>query len=152
MAAGVFSIHGDGQTVSTAITILEVTAPSTGSLELIEAWLGQTGVTSVTMARIRILRKATTITGGASPPSAVPDEGSPAFGGTIKWLATAEGSDGNVERDEPFNYLNGWRWYPVDVFGRDRIWVPPSGIIALKFPVAPTSASFSFGMKVVEHG
>ncbi|MGH2625671.1 MAG: hypothetical protein ACRDHY_03345, partial [Anaerolineales bacterium] len=39
--------------------------------------------------------------------------------------------------DEGFNWLNGWLWVPAP---EERIWVPPSGRIVLKLPVAPSPA------------
>lgn len=148
MASGTYIIHGDAQTIATAITILEVTAPSTGSLVLYRAWVQQSSSTTSAMQRIRILRKSATITGTASPPSAVPTEvGMPASGMTIKWIATAEGTDGVILTEETFNVLNGYLYLPVP---EERFYVPPSGIIALKFPAAPSSASFTFGMVLRE--
>lgn len=150
MARGVYSVHGDAQTVSTAITILEVTAPSTAVLELTRAWVVQSSSTTSAMARIRILRKTATITGTASPPTAIALDAAAASGATIKWIATAEGTDGNVIVEEAFNILNGWVWVPST--SRTRIIVPPSGLIALKFPAAPTSASYTFGFEYEEIG
>lgn len=149
-ASGTYTVHGDAQAVSTAITILEVTAPSVSCLQLIRAWVGQSSSTSSAMARIQILRKSATITGTASPPTPRPLEiGMPASGVTVKWIATGEGTDGVLLDEETFNILNGWLWLPVP---EERIWVPPSGIIALKFPAAPTSANWTFGMTFREIG
>lgn len=148
-ARGTYSVHGDAQTVSTAITVLELTAPSTASLELLKAWLSQSNILASTQARIRLLRKTGTITGTASPPSPVALGGDQAAGATAKWIATGEGTDGNVLIEDCFNYLNGWLWVPVP---EERIIIPPSGIIALKFPAAPTSASWSFGLMWREIG
>ena len=99
MASGTYTVHADAQAVSTAITILEITAPATESLEIYRAWVQQSSTTTSAQVRIQILRKAGTITGTASPPSAVPVEvGFPASGATIKWKATAEGTDGVILR------------------------------------------------------
>ena len=150
MARGVYSVHGDAQAVSTAITILEIDAASTNTLEIKRAWCQQSSSTTSAMNRIRILRKSGTITGTASPPSAIPLDASAASGVTVKWLATAEGTDGNVLYEEAFNILNGWVWVPASP--QERIIVPPSGIIALKFPAAPTSANYTFGFVWEEIG
>ena len=149
MARGFYDVHGDAETVATAITILEVTAPSTAVIKVYRAWVEQSSVTTSTTTRIRILRKTATITGTASPPTPAPVDASAASGATVKWIATAEGTDGTVIHEEAFNYLNGWVWLPVP---EERIIVPPSGIIALKFPAAPTSASWTFGMSYEEIG
>lgn len=149
-SSGVFSVHGDAQAVSTAITVLELTAPSSGMLEILRAWVVQSSSTTSAMARIQILRKSATITGTASPPSPVPHQiGQAASGITVKWKATAEGTDGVIPIDDAFNVLNGWLYLPVP---EERIWVPPSGILALKFPAAPPSANWTFGMSFRELG
>lgn len=149
-SSGVYTVHGDAQAVSTAITILEVTAPSSGCLEIIRAWVSQSSSTSSAQARIQLLRKAGTITGTASPPTPVPTQvGQAASGVTVKWKATVEGTDGVIPVDDAFNILSGWLWLPVP---EERIWVPPSGIIALKFPSAPTSANWTFGIGYKEYG
>lgn len=149
VSTGTYEVHGDAQTVATAITILEVTAPATGMYKLLRAYVNQSSVTTSTTTRIRLLRKSGTITGTASPPSAVPTQvGQAAFDGTVKWIATVEGTDGVFIKEEAFNYLSGWEL----VFGdAEAPWVPPSGIIALKFPAAPTSASWTFGLVLQQY-
>lgn len=149
MARGMYTVHGDAQTVSTAITILEVAAPATAILKIYRAWVEQSSVTTSTATRIRLLRKTGTITGTATPPTPTAVDASAASGVTVKWIATVEGTDGNVLIEEAFNYLNGWVWLPVP---EERIIVPPSGIIALKFPAAPTSAAWTFGFDYEEIG
>jgi hypothetical protein len=143
-ASGTYTVHADAQTISTAITILELTAPATGMLEIVRAWCQQSSTTTSNQVRIQLLRKSGTITGTATPPSAVPHQvGQQAWDGTVKWKATAEGTDGVIPLEENFNILNGWLYLPVP---DERVWVPPSGIIALKFPAAPPSASWSYGI------
>ena len=139
-----YSVHGDAQAVSTAITVLEVAAPATASLELVRAWVAQSSSTTSQMVRIQLLRKSGTITGTASPPTPVPRMvGQGASTTTVKWKATAEGTDGVIYIDDAFNSLNGWLWLPVP---EERLVVPPSGIIALKFPAPPLSANWTFGL------
>lgn len=150
MARGVYEVHGDAQVVATAITILELTAPSTAVLEILKAWVTQSSITASTAGRMRLLRKTATITGTASPPTPVALDASAAAGATAKWLATAEGTDGNVIDEQGFNFLNGYLWTPITA--RSRLLIPPSGIIALKFPAAPTSATWSFGFEFEEIG
>lgn len=150
MASGTYVVHGDAQTVATAITVLEITAAATGGLEIYRAWVQQSSSTTSAMTRVRILRKSATITGTASPPTPVPTEvGMAAATATVKWIATAEGTDGVVLAEEAFNVLNGWLWLPVP---EERIIVPPSGILALKFPAAPPSAAYTFGITFRERG
>lgn len=150
MASGRYTVHGDAQPISTAITILELTAPATSAIEIYRAWLSQSSNTSTTQVQIRLLRKATSITGTASPPTPIPLEvGMPASGATVKWKATAEGADGNILIDDSFLLTSNWLYLPVP---EERIWVPPSGIIAMKFPSAPPNANWSFGFVYREMG
>lgn len=149
MARGIYYVHGDAQTVATAITLLELTTTSTVALNVYRAWCGQSSVVTDAMARIRILRKTATITGTASPPTPVPTAvGTAASVVTAKWVATAEGTDGVVLLEESFHIKSGWLWQAMN--DRDVIAVPPSGIIALKFPAAVTSASWTFGFAYEE--
>lgn len=150
MARGYYTANTGNQTISTAITILEITAPSSASLIIRKAWVNESTITTAAQARIQLLRKTATITGTASPPSAVAFDGSASSGVTIKWKATAEGTDGNVIVDEGFYIPSGWFWVPP--VPEERLIVPPSGIIALKFPAAPTSAGWSFGINWEELG
>lgn len=151
MARGSYEVHADGQTVSTAITVLEVTAPATAILRILTAYCSVQGATTPISARFRLLRKSGTITGTASPPTANPTGADAASGVTVKWLASAEGTDGVVIFEDDVQYLQspGWLYLPVE---RRRVIVPPSGIIALKFPAAPTSGVFSFGIAYEEEG
>ena len=151
MAAGRYTVVGENQTISTAITILELTAPSTAVLRLVKAWVSQSSVTTSAGFRIQLLRKSATITGTASPPTPRPTlVGYAASGCTVKWVATGEGTDGVILDAQGDNHLNGYVWVPTDQ--GSNIYVPPSGIIALKFPAAPTSASWTFGFEYDELG
>lgn len=150
MARGVYSVNTAGQAISTAITILEVTAPSTAALEILEAYASSDANTDV-MARIQLLRKTASITGAATPPTPVPYGADGASGVTVKWKATAEGTDGNVMRPDTFHMKSGWFWVPKNI--RQRVIVPPSGIIAIKFPSATNvTGNWTFGIDWEELG
>lgn len=143
MARGKYSVNTGNQTISTAITILEVTAPSTAVLIIYRAWCFA-NTTTAGAARLQLLRKTGTITGTATPPTPVALDASATTGVTVKWKATAEGTDGNVIYESGFRLDGGeWLYLPVP---EERVIVPPSGIIALKFPAAPTSSAFSYGL------
>lgn len=155
MARGIFSVVAEDQNVSTAITILELTAPATAIVEILRAWCNVSGGTAaVTSAilRMQLLRKTGTITGTASPPTIRGFDGGAAVGSTVKWKATAEGTDGNILDSEGFNVLSGgYLWVPTTQ--RNRIIIPPSGLIALKFPAAPAAnLNFTFGFEFEEVG
>jgi hypothetical protein len=150
MARGVYTCNTAGQAISTAITILEITAPSTAALEVIEAYASSDANTDV-MARIQLLRKSATITGTASPPTPNPYGADGASGVTVKWKATAEGTDGVVIRPDTFHMKSGWFWVPKSI--RSRLIVPPSGMIALKFPSATNiTGNWTFGIDWEELG
>lgn len=143
MARSRYSVSTGNQTISTAITILEITAPAASYLQIIRAWcFGNT--TTAGASRIQLLRKSGTITGTASPPTARPLDSTASSGATIKWKATAEGTDGDILYDSGFRLDGGeWLYLPVP---EERPIVFASGIIALKFPAAPASTAFSYGI------
>lgn len=144
--AGVYSAIMEAQTVSTAITILQVTAAATHSLRIHRAWVTSTSTTSAGQ-RIQLLRKSATATVTAVTP--LPLGNYLAVTSSAGRNASAEGTDGNILIADNFNVVNGWLYLPVP---EERIIVPPSGIIALKFPAAPTSATFTAGFIFEEIG
>lgn len=141
MARGIYAARMDNISVSTAITILQVTAPATAVLELIRAWVSGNTTTSAGQ-RIQLLRKSAAATGTTAVTPA-PLDGSAAAGSTAGRNATGEGTDGTVLYEDMFNVVSGWLWLPVP---EERIWVPPSGVIALKFPAAPAATNFTAGI------
>jgi len=147
VARGYFSVAGIAQTISTAITALEMTCPSNGVLFVDRIWLEQTTVTAVgTRARAQILFKTAACTGTASPPAPTSNDSLATSGVSVRWVATAEGTAGDIKYDESFDYVAGYLWTPSNA--RERIVVFGGGnhsILALKFPAAPTSASWTFG-------
>lgn len=149
MAKGFYVASAASQNISTGITILEITAPSTAILKIIRAWVSNVSSTTSAVARIQLLRKTGTITGTATPPSAISLGAEATSGVTVKWKATAEGTDGNVLIEDGFNVLNNWLYLPVP---EERVTVPPSGIIALKFPAAPPNINYSYGIEWEEIG
>ncbi len=138
----------DSRAVSTAITVLEVTAPATMALEILRAWVTQSSSTTSAQTDAVLVRKTATITGTAITPVKLLT-GNPAATFAGKRTATAEGTDGDIVAGEGFNILNGWLYVPTP---EERIWVPPSGILGLKFPSAPAGATYRYGMTVREHG
>lgn len=105
------------------------------------------------MQRIQILRKtaAATVTSYTPLLENTIDPAAGAVGSTSGTgvNASAEGTDGDILVDWDFNVLQGFLWQPVL---EDRIWVPVSGIIALKFPAAPGSAlTIDAQLKFIEY-
>jgi hypothetical protein len=146
-----YSVRMNNVAVTGAITLVQIVAGSTSILRILRAWCSQSNQTSSVMQRIQINRKS----GAATVTSFTPlqfdpgDAASAAVGGTSATgtNASAEGTDTDVDVADNFNVLNGWLWVPTP---EERIIVPPSGIIGLKFPTAPgssmtVSAGFIFG-------
>ena len=143
--------NGDtGAIISTAITILQIKAGA-AALELLRAGISQGLSETSTMEHVQILRK----TGAATVTSFTPRRYNPsdpislAVGGVAAtgYTATVEGTDGEVLLDDGWNILNGWQWKS----GEDRIVVPQGGIVAMKFPVAPASATYRAFMVFAEY-
>jgi hypothetical protein len=141
-----YVVRLDNIAVTGAITLIAVTAPSTGNIVLLRAWCSQSSSTTATQLPVEILRKTAAVTGTSFTPLAL-NENDSAASSTCLINATAEGTDGNVLIREAWEYLNGWLWVPTP---EERIVVKASGIIAMKLPVAPGAsvtlqAGFVFG-------
>jgi hypothetical protein len=142
--------------VATAISILQLKAGAAAPFEILRAWLTQSLSETSTQEKLQLVRKtaAATVTAAVvgthvfkhatNDPTPGLELGTAATG----VIATAEGTDGDAIDLEGFNILNGIMWVPTE---RERIWVPGGGFIALKLPVAPASATWQFGMKIVEY-
>ena len=128
----------DAVAVTGAITLVQVTAPSSGILRVSEVWLSQSNLTSGATQRVALNRKsgAATVTSFTPVPLAV---GSPASSATAGYNASAEGSDSTLIITDAFNWLSGWRWTAIDE--RSMIIVPPSGIFCVRLPVAPAAST-----------
>lgn len=142
MAAGIYVARLDATVVSTARTLVQVNAPATAVLEILKAWVTQTLSEVSTQEEIRLKRVTTAGTGSAFTPILL-RPGDAAAGATATNNHTAEGTIGDVIIREGFNILNGWIYLPVP---EERIIVAPSGRIALEFPVAPASATWTAGI------
>jgi hypothetical protein len=139
--------------VSSAITLVQIKASSSQPLQLVEARCSQSGSTTSAMQRIEIVRKsaAATVTSYTPLLEVTTDPAAGAAGSTsgTGTNASAEGTDGDVLLAWDFNVLQGFLWQPVL---EDRIWVPVSGIIALKFPGAPAAAlTIDAQLKFIEY-
>ncbi len=135
--------------VTTLRTLLEITAPSNRLAELIEAWVTQTDSETSTQEEIEIIRKTVAGTGTAETPEPL-SANSGAAGSTSLSNCTGEGTLGNRVWREGFNILSGWRYQPVP---EARIWVPPSGIVGIRFAQAPeASINVTCGLVFAEHG
>ena len=139
----------EGVSVSTAISLVEFTAPSDAIVELLSAWITQDTSETSTQEVAAILRKTAAGT-GTSFTARLLEPSDAAFGGTCRTLMTAEGTAGDILVREGFNILNGFIYKPVP---EERIKVPPSGILAIKFAVTPAAAiTISAGLVFREIG
>lgn len=133
-------------------TIWQILVPATTAIELISCFLAQTSTTTNAQQEIEILRKTAVATVTSVTPSPINpnDPASLCVGGVSATgiNASAEGTDGTVIVHEAFSLLTGWVHMPETP--EDRIVVPPSGIIAVKFPVAPGTVTFVGELKFRE--
>lgn len=126
----------DATAVTGAITLIQVTAPSTGSIVLLRAWCSQSSSASAAQLPIELVRASTAATATTFTPLAL-NENDPAASSTAAVNATVEGTKGNVLIREAWDYLNGWLWVPTP---EERITVKASGICCLYLPVAPSAS------------
>jgi hypothetical protein len=137
-----YTVNLNGAVISTAITWLEVTAASNRLLQLIEAWLTQEVSETSQQEALQLIRKSVAGTGTAFTP--IPDEPNQAAAGfTARVQCSGEGTVSDlIGPRQGFNALAGWFYAPLP---ESRILVPPSGILGIRFPVAPVSATWSGG-------
>lgn len=153
--SGVYTLSLRRTSISTAISILQIVAGAEG-LEILRVVVGQKGSTTSQTEAISLVRKsvAATVTAAIlgtslfrhNPLETVTAPVLLSTGGT-GIMATVEGTDTDEVYSDTFNVLNGKLYVPTE---KERIYVPPAGIIALKFhdaPVAQTwTASITFGL------
>lgn len=151
--AGPFSVTLSNVAVTGAITLIQIRAGSTSSVEILKAWTSQSSSTVSAQQRIRVSRKSAAATVTSATPAAFGGgAAADAVGGTSSTgtNASAEGTDSTTLVDDVFNVLNGWLYVPIP---EERIIVPPSGFIALRFPTAPgSSTTYTAGMIFQELG
>ncbi len=153
MAHGPYVVNLTNQAITAAISLIQIKAGASNPLQLIEARVSQSSSTTSAQQRAQLLRKTAAATVTAFTPllenGADPAAG--AVGGTAATgtNASAEGADGDLLMQWDFNVLTGLLWQPAL---EDRIWVPVSGIIALKFPTAPAaSTTYDAQLKFIEY-
>lgn len=138
LATWTIKVTGLSVTASTPKTAIQYAASSTNTAEVLYINVSQSGSTTSQMEQIRLVRKsaAATVTIGATGTNIFDyTGGASTFRGTLSTSATgvnasAEGTDGDEPHRFNFNTLAG---YERDFQPNARLWVPVSGIIALKF-------------------
>mgnify|MGYP001569449758 CR=1 FL=1 len=149
--AGIYTINHNAIVVATAITIIQYKAGATNKAAVVRFRVGQGLSETSTQEQIVLLRKTAAATVSSFTPIENDPDGPVAFGagGTAATgiTASAEGTDGDLLVDASFNILNGFEWVRSD---RYEIMIPAAGIIALKFPVAPASATWRAQLVIEE--
>lgn len=134
---------------STAITILQARAHATRPLVLVRLWLDSIATTAAS-ATIQVLRQTTAGTMTTLSPGPLPLRPNvPTAGFTAGQTATVEPTSGDILLQESFNVVNGYLWLPTP---DEQYVIPAAGFLGLKFSVAPTSTTWSYGMHLVEIG
>lgn len=141
--ARAYSVTLPATSIASAISLIQIKAGSTSGLTILRAQVSQSNVSVSSMVGIEIVRKtaAATVTSATPTPLLTNDAAAQAVGGTAAtgYNATVEGTDGLALLVDSFNVLNGWLYLPVP---EERILVPPSGIIAVKFLTTPATANW----------
>lgn len=149
--AGIYTINHNAIVVSTAITVIQYKAGAANKAAVVRFSVGQGLSETSTMEQIVLVRKSVAATVTSFTPIENDPDGTIAFGvgGTAATgiTATVEGTDGDLLVDRAFNILNGMEWVRSH---QSEIMIPAGGIIALKFPVAPASATWRIQLTVEE--
>lgn len=150
--AGIYTVNHNGIVVSTAITIIQYKAGAANCAAVVRFSISQGLSETSTMEQIQLLRKSAAATVTSFTPLENQPDGVAAFGvgGTAATGITAsvEGTDGDILVNEGFNILNGYTWVRS---ANNEIVIPAAGIIALKFPVAPASATWRATLVIEEY-
>lgn len=144
-----YSVQVNAAAVTTAKDLIRVTAPSTMTLCVIRAWVGQSGNVTSENARVLVQRASDSQSGTSETPQAL-EVGDPAATFTAATLTADHTLTGDPMVDEAFNWVSGYLWVPAP---EERIWVPPSGKLVLRLAAAPSaSKTVSAGLMVIEVG
>lgn len=144
----VYIVRGSGS-VSTAITLAQITAGAAKPIRILRAWINQSTITSSQQIEARLLTKSSPATGLGSFTPLKTDPASAAATATAGNIATGEGTDGTIYISEGQNALNGWLYVPLQ---EERIIFPAGTVVAIKFGAAPTSGTYHWGIIFEELG
>lgn len=133
--------------VTGAITLIQLKTGAQCPAQILRVTLGQSSSTTSTQLPVQLNRKvnsAATVTsftplknGPITDPAAAAAGGTSATGVN----ASAEGTDGDILKQDVWNYLNGWMFLPSpkEPLFVDAFVATSQGLAALKLPVAPAS-------------
>lgn len=149
MAFGVYTAILTPTAVTTNKTLVQVNAAATVALEILRCWITNTESEVSTAEEAEIIRRTTAGTSTAYTP--LPLQGSGACASTAGVNHTVEGTAGDSLWREGFNILDGWMWAPLAA--EERIVVPPSGRISIRFAANPeASTTVTAGIEFREIG
>ncbi len=130
----VYTIPMISQAITAAVTLIQMNATSTRLLVLLGCRITNPESESSEQLGVQILKVTTAGTGTSTTPVPV-EENQGAAGFTASTDHTAEGTASTVHWSDSFNLVGaGWIYTPVP---EARIWVPPSGRLAIKLATAP---------------
>lgn len=131
------------------VTLIEFTAATNQTVVVLRAWVSQSGSTTSAQQAVSINRKSAAGTNVTSPNANPVDASDTAFAGTVRGMATTEGTVTSDLICDSFNWVNGWIWLPVP---EERLYVKGAGILGLRLPVAPPSLTVNCGITIGELG
>lgn len=141
---GVYVIRDTLTALTTADTLLEVTASSDAAVALISAGIGPRGAALDQIQEVNVFINDAAGTGTSQTPVPL-HEGYAAFGGTARDVITVEGTTPTDLIEDGFHHQNGWRYAPIP---EEFIVIQPSSIVGIRFPIAP-DASMGIGFWMV---
>jgi len=136
----VYTAAVTGVAVSALQDFFEVRAPSTGMIEVLSIRVGQysdAGDSESELLPINLTRYATSGSGGSTVTPQPHMVGHAASGVSVEANNTTQGGTPTVVFSDTFNIQAGWIYLPLR---EERLWVPPSGILAVELPVAPSDS------------
>jgi hypothetical protein len=135
--AGIYAAQINGVSISAVGTLLEVTAPSTGVIEITRIRVVQSNQSASEQSKILVRRMSAASTGTSQTP--VPLGGWAAAATTARGnTISGEGTQSTVIFGEGFNFVAGWEWVAMSEW--QRIIVPASGIFNVKLDLTPAGA------------
>jgi len=153
MAHGPYVVSLINTAVTGAITLVQIKAGSGNPLQIIEVRASQSSSTTSAMQRIEIGKEtsAGTVT-SFTPVLENPGDGAANAAGSTSGTGvncSSEGTYTDIYVAWDFNVLTGFLWQPAL---EDRIWVPVSGILGVRFPTAPgSSTTYDVQVKFLEY-
>ena len=138
-------------TVTTALYLAELTAPSDAVVVIDRISLQQSTLTDSEIQQAIIVRGATAAVGGTTVTPQPDEVGMAAAGGTYKkatWTTAPVAAAANLIL-EGFNVLSGYVWHPTP---EERIVLSPSGILLIGTGLTATSSTWTVSVHLREIG